>query len=76
MSLPENKLEHKRIHSHNIVGGRLIPKIICVAGCPACAVAARDKEWAKWLLANHDLWVFVQIIMPEDFEALKKLAAE
>ena len=38
------------------------------------AIAARDKEWAEWILNNHNLWTFIQIITPEDFEALKKLA--
>ena len=52
-------------------------------GCPACAVEANNKAWAKWLMAGNDQWVagnpahweYAFIAIPaSDWEQIKKLA--
>jgi len=61
----------------------------CSSLCPACAVVARDKEWAKWIVHHYNGLTFTVsskakevsicecLAMPiADFEALKKLAEE
>lgn len=67
--------------NHGCIGGD------CPPDCPACLEAARDKEWAKWILEHFNFIVisdekepddFVLVddypITVADFEALKKLA--
>jgi hypothetical protein len=47
----------------------------CSDKCPACAVACRDKEWAKWILEKIDSMLIIAL-EDVDFEALKKLAGQ
>ena len=57
---------------------------MCSTQCSACAVAARDKEWANYILnqSNGTTFeaikdVYAIVAFPRtDFEALKKLAEE
>ena len=80
MNLPENKCKHNQITIDTL------PETYeCMPGCPACAVAARDKEWAEWILEHFDFitsvaenpddFVLVDCypITLADFVALKKL---
>ena len=50
----------------------------CVSDCPACAVEANNKAWAKYLTGcNHDDGGRVTVYVPsDDWEQIKKLAEE
>jgi hypothetical protein len=64
--------------------GRVYPKKVCSVDCPACVEAARDKEWAVWLLERSTADGItidgvpypLTLIDKDDFEALKKLAGK
>lgn len=55
----------------------------CMPDCPACAVEANNKAWAKYLVGlDHEVWdeglnevegVFIPVL---DWEQIKKLAEE
>ncbi len=77
--LPEKKARHN--HSFYVSS-------LCPEDCLAKAEAARDKQWAKWLIKSGDCVLMgeqkvgddtvnsapVVMIAPRCFEALKKLS--
>ncbi len=44
--------------------------------CTHCNIAARDKEWAEWILSFSAIEDGFLKYNPEIFEALKKLAGK
>ena len=52
---------------------------ICVPDCPACAVEANNKAWAKYLVVHFSRYAndLVLVDIPaSDWEQIKKLAEE
>ena len=86
MSLPEKKQKHYKVCSQPTdpclehFACDTCKYGICAALCPACAVAARDKEWAEWFVERFEKIAKGQavttVFSKADFEALKKLAEE
>jgi hypothetical protein len=75
--LPENKIRHS-------TDGGYVEKGECNEYCLACAVEARDKQWAKYWLGiltqhafpvppNGTMWITGDIPVA-DYETLKKLS--
>ena len=51
----------------------------CDSFCPACAVEANNKAWAKYLDGqSHSAWPYVEVVTipAADWEQIKKLAEE
>jgi uncharacterized protein Usg len=51
----------------------------CAPDCPACAVEANNKAWAKYLDGqSHSAWPYVEVVTipASDWEQIKKLAEE
>ena len=87
MSIPVVEIEHKYkcddVKTEDLCDA--YPKCVdcpydgCAADCPACAVEANNKAWAKYLVGLENEWYrrfqLVEISI-SDWEQIKKLAEE
>ena len=78
MSIPVVEIEHKKV-----CGQYRRFDNICAPDCPACAVEANNKAWAKYLVEKHcptrddGYWQHRAVYIPaSDWEQIKKLAEE
>ena len=80
MSIPVVEIEHESICNACVGGGicQFCSAKGCTKSCPACAVEANNKAWAKYLTGlNHDDGGRVTVYIPsDDWEQIKKLAEE
>ena len=91
MSIPVVEIEHRKVllpcsdACPNARGGICQDKFApcpysCAPDCPACAVEANNKAWAKYLVGlEPESWhgIYAAAFIPfSDWEQIKKLAEE
>jgi hypothetical protein len=95
MSIPVVEIEHKVLPQSTFVSmfvARIKKEHIsfeCAPDCPACAVEANNKAWAKWVASNQKGSIILSETTPftghyvavvhfpaSDWEQIKKLAEE